>query len=501
MGEGKARSGKPSRREVLRYLARAGVCLPIGALPGLGWGTPANALPSSQAATPAAQTTGAAAAQLPGASKYQLSAGDDAFLEELQRANFLYFWEQTNPATGIVKDRCNVRANDNKVVGSIAATGFGLTALCIGANRGYISYAQARDRALVTLRFLWKKLHNQRGFFYHWANINTGERLWESEISSIDTAILLCGVLTCRQHFIHSEVNDLAQEIFNRVNWLWLSEDTLILPHGWAPETGFLRYRWDSYSELMMLYLLGLGSSAFPLPPGSWDAWKRSEFQYDGIKYIGSFAPIFVHQYSLGWFDFRGKRDKYADYFQNSTLATEAHRRFCLDLSKQFPDYSEDLWGITASDSIHGYEVWGGPPKTGPIDGTVVPCASAGSLPFLPQPVMRVLRVTYLRYGAGTWSRYGFVDAFNPLTNWYDSDVIGIDTGITMVMAENARSAFVWETFMKNPEAQRGMQRAGFENYEAANPQEMLPTPPAALGPNAVEETANHHRNSIKASP
>ena len=129
------------------------------------------------------------------------------------------------------------------------------------------------------MRFLWKKLHNQRGFFYHWANINTGERLWESEISSIDTAILLCGVLLCRAHFVHSEINDLAQEIFNRVNWQWLSEDTLILPHGWAPETGFLRYRWDSYSELMMLYLLGLGSSTYPLPPDSWDAWKRSEFE------------------------------------------------------------------------------------------------------------------------------------------------------------------------------------------------------------------------------
>lgn len=433
---------------------------------------------------------------------YVLSPSDDAFLEELERANFLYFWEQTNPDTGLVKDRCNVRANDNRVLGSIASTGFGLTALCIGENRGYVSYAQARDRTLATLRFLWKKLHNQRGFFYHWANINTGERLWESEISSIDTAILLCGVLMSRQHFVHSEVNDLAQEIFNRVNWQWLSEDTLILPHGWAPESGFLRYRWDSYSELMMLYLLGLGSSTYPLPPGSWDAWKRSEFTYDGIKYIGSFAPIFVHQYSLAWFDFRCKRDKYADYFQNSVLATEAHRRFCLDLSRQFPDYSEDLWGITASDSIHGYEVWGGPPKTGPIDGTVVPCASAGSLPLLPQQVLRVLRVIQMRYRAGTWSRYGFVDAFNPLTNWYDSDVVGIDTGITMVMAENARSAFVWDTFMKNPEAQRGMMRAGFEAYESPNPQEMAPTPPGPLGLNAPVGAAHHRASTLtKASP
>jgi len=417
----------------------------------------------------------------------------------MERANFLYFWEQANPTTGLVKDRCNVRASDNRVLGSTAATGFGLTALCIGEKRGYVSYAQARDRALAALRFLWKKLPQERGFFYHWANVNTGERLWQSEISSVDTAILLCGVLTCRQHFGHSEVSDLALEIFNRVDWQWLSEDTLILPHGWTPETGFLQYRWDNYSELMMMYLLGLGSASHPLKPQTWDAWKRTKFEFDGIEYIGSFAPLFIHQYSEAWFDFRAKRDKYADYFKNSVLATDVHRRFCLSLAKEFPDYSDNLWGITASDSIHGYEVWGGPPKTGPIDGTVVPCASAGSLPFQPQPVMRVLRTIEYSYGAGTWSRYGFVDAFNPLTNWYDSDVIGIDNGISMVMAENARTGFVWDTFMKNPEAQRGMDRAGFKSYQAQLPQEYKPLPP----PDGFEEggESNHHRVSTKASP
>jgi hypothetical protein len=298
--------------------------------------------------------------------------------------------------------------------------------------------------------------------------------LWQSEVSSVDTSILLCGILTCRQYFEHSEISQLAHEIFNRVDWNWLSEDTRILPHGWTPEGGFLQYRWDSYSEMMMMYLLGLGSSSHALPPLAWDAWKRSMFEFDGIHYIGSYAPLFVHQYSQAWFDFRGKRDKYADYFQNSILATDAHRRFCLSLSKKFPDYSDNLWGITASDSEHGYEVWGGPPSTGPIDGTVVPCASAGSLPFLPGPVMRVLRTIQYRYGAGTWSRYGFVDAFNPLNNWYDSDIVGIDAGISMVMAENARTAFVWDTFMKNPEAQRGMDRAGFKPYKPASPQEMV---------------------------
>jgi hypothetical protein len=172
-----------------------------------------------------------------------------------------------------------------------------------------------------------------------------------------------------------------------------------------------------------------------------------------------------VHQYSQAWFDFRDKRDKYADYFRNSIIATDVHRRFCIQLSRQFPDYSDDLWGITASDSQRGYVAWGGPPVTGPLDGTVVPSASAGSLPFLPQPVMRVLKNIRNGYG-GAWSRYGFVNAFNPLKNWYDTDVVGIDTGITMLMAENARSGFVWNTFMKLPEAQRGMNLAGFKREQ-----------------------------------
>ncbi len=228
---------------------------------------------------------------------------------------------------------------------------------------------------------------------------------------------------------------------------------------------GFLPYRWDNYSELMMMYLLGLGSTSHPLPEEAWAAWKRLTFEYAGLRYIGSFAPLFVHQYSQAWFDFRGKRDKYADYFRNSAIATDVHRRFCLELAKQFPSYSEDLWGITASDSPKGYVIWGGPPSVGPIDGTIAPSASAGSLPFLPEPVMRVLRTIKDKYPSA-WSKYGFVNAFNPLTKWYDADVIGIDTGITLLMAENFRSGFVWNTFMKNEAARRGMQRAGFKKYQ-----------------------------------
>ncbi len=440
-----------SRRAVLLQLLSAGVSLPLagrGILPQV-----VQSGTQSRTAAPPAKTN--------------LSKDDDQFLEDLERANFGFFWEQASPHTGLVKDRCNVRGSDHTVVASIAATGFGLTALCIGHKRGYISLSQARGRVLATFRFLWRKLAQHRGFFFHFANVNTGERLWDSEVSSIDTAILFCGVLTCREYFQDYEIRHLAFDIFNRADWGWLAEDTPLLSQGWMPEIGFLPSRWDDYSELMMMYLLGMGAYSRPLPPQTWTSWKRLTFQYDGLRYVGSFAPLFVHQYSEAWFDFREKCDQYADYFQNSKVATEAHRLFCLALAPQFPDYSNDLWGITASDSNSGaYVVWGGPPEMGPIDGTVVPSAAGGSLAFLPESTIRVLRNIKTRYGAGAWSKYGFVDAFNPLTKWYDQDVIGIDTGITMLMAENLRTGFVWETFMKNPEAKRGMDRAGFKPYQ-----------------------------------
>jgi hypothetical protein len=445
-----------SRRRLLRQMAGVSLALPFARWKTLpAWAQASARRNDKQAPSHPPPTV--------------LSPEDDKFLDDLERASFLFFWEQANPQTGLIKDRCNVHINDTGVVASMASTGFGLSAICIGEKRGYISHQDARLRVIATLVFLWRKLPTHRGFFYHFANINTGERIWDSEVSSVDTAILLCGILTCRQHFQDHDIVDLAHAIFDRVDWTWLSEDTTLLPHGWTPETGFLPYKWDYYSELMMIYLLGMGSSSHPLRPEAWLAWKRTTFEYDGLRYIGSFAPLFVHQYSQAWFDFRGKRDKYADYFLNSATATEVHRRFCVELNKDFPDYSDDLWGITASDSEKGYVIWGGPPAMGPIDGTVVPAAPGGSLPFLPEATMRVLKNVRSRYPQA-WSRYGFVDAFNPLKKWFDTDIVGIDTGITMLMAENLRTGFVWETFMKNPEAQRGMANAGFKSYNPAVP-------------------------------
>jgi hypothetical protein len=444
-----ARANLLSRREMLRQVVGAGLCLPFAEILATELAeSQTDAKPSTSVVMPT------------------LSEEDDHFLDDLQRANFQFFWEQGSANTGMVKDRCDVRNNRTVMAASIAATGFGLTALCIGERRGFVSKGEALERVFATLRFLWRKLPNHRGFFYHFANAETGQRMFDSEVSSVDTAILLCGVLACREHFRHAAVAELAGLIFNRVDWSWLSEDTTLLGHGWTPEVGFLSSRWDDYSELMMMYLLGMGSSAHPLKDETWNAWKRVTFEYDGMRYIGSFAPLFVHQFSQAWFDFRGQRDKYADYFLNSVTATEVHRRWCLELSKQFPDYSEDLWGISASDSQQGYVAWGGPPAMGPIDGSVVPSATGGSLPFLPGPTLRVWKNIRNHYPSA-WCKYGFINAFNPLKNknWYDTDVIGIDTGITMLMAENLRTGFVWDTFMKSPEARRGMERAGFHKY------------------------------------
>ena len=389
---------------------------------------------------------------------------DDHFLDEIQRAAFDFFWNEASPSTGQVEDRALANGNDLRLMSSIAATGFGLTGLCIAHQRGNGKSAHIVERVRKTLRFILNQMPHQHGFFYHFVNINTGKRWEKCELSSIDSSLLFCGVLTARQYFGDQEIKDLATKIYERADWPWMLNGGSTFSMGWKPESGFLNARWDHYCELMMIYLLAIGSSTHPVPADTWQAWSRPKISYQGISYISGNDPLFTHQYSHAWFDFQAKHDAYANYFDNSVKATKAHKLFCLSLHDRFPDYSDDLWGITASDYVHGYTAWGGPPPQGPIDGTVVPCATGGSLPFLFDDCMRVLRTIRSRYGNKTWQRYGFIGAFNPLTNWYDPDVLGIDLGITMLMAENHRTGFVWQTFMKNPEAKAAMQKAGFQS-------------------------------------
>jgi hypothetical protein len=242
-----------------------------------------------------------------------------------------------------------------------------------------------------------------------------------------------------------------------------------LLSHGWKPETGFIKHRWDTYSEHTILNLLAIGSRTRPIPPQAWYAWKRGWITYGGYKYISGAPPLFIHQYSHAWIDFRGRRERrppHTDYFENSIKATRAHREFCIALAREFPGYSEDVWGITASDSAKGYVAWGGPPRDPAIDGTVVPCAAGGSLMFTPDISLRALRAMREKFGDKVYGRYGFVDAFNPNTGWVGPDVIGIDVGITLLSAENLRTANVWRWFMRNREIVKAMQLAGLERYK-----------------------------------
>ena len=395
---------------------------------------------------------------------YKFTAAEDAFLEDLEKTSFNFFWEQASPVTGHVEDRALANGGSRKKIASIASTGFYLSALCIADHRGWREKAEILDRVRTTLRFTAQKLPHEHGFHYHFIEADTGQRAWKCELSSIDTCLLLCGVLTAKAYFQDREIQELASQIYERVDWAWMMNAGKTLSMGWFPDKGFLDARWDRYCELMMLYLLGVPSPTHSIPKETWDAWRRPDLEYHGAHFLFADGPLFTHQFSHAWFDFRGKRDRFTDYFRNSVIATKVHKLWCIEQAKRFPDYGENLWGITASDSAEGYTAWGGPPEMGKVDGSIVPCAAAGALPFLPEETLRVLQNIRQKYGDRAWKRYGFVDAFNPLNNWTNSDVIGIDVGITILMAENARTGLIWEFFMKNKEAQRGMEMVGFHS-------------------------------------
>jgi len=401
----------------------------------------------------------------------KLTSEDQQFLEDLERRSFQYFWEEGDPDTGLVSDRARMDGStldeNHRNVASIAATGFGLTGLCIAADRNWINRNQAQDRIRNALRYFANKAFHQRGWFYHWLDAKTGERRWNSEVSSIDTALLLAGVLTARQYFRDDpEIRQLATKIYERVDFHWmLNGQQLLLSHGWKPETGFLKPRWDTYSEDTILYLLAIGSPTHSISPASWYALWRDRYRYQGYTYFTTIGvPLFMHQYAHAWIDYRNWRETKADridYFENSVKATLAHRAFCINLAHDFPAFGPNVWGITASDSAKGYLAWGGPPRDPDIDGTVVPSAAGGSLMFTPELSVAALRTMREKYGQKVYGKYGFIDAFNPGTGWVDSDVIGINAGIILLSAENASTGNVWSWFMRNPEIPRAMRLAG----------------------------------------
>jgi hypothetical protein len=463
-----------TRRDLIRRAgASAAAGLAMG-LPGMAMGLPSPAQTQKPSTPPVEEKTPTPESVI--AKKYphppgefinrpmtQISNVVDLLLDDMEGRGVAYFYEQAHPQTGLVRDHAPAVGRSDSRVASIAATGFGLSSLCVAARRNYLPPSECEQRVETTLAFLLEQCPHIHGFLYHFLDIESGERLFGSELSSIDTSLLLCGILTCRQYFAGNlRIHALATTLYERIDWHWMLNGSDTLAMGWTPEAGFIKYRWDVYAEMLTMLLLAIGAPRNAIPPTAWNAVHRPIVEFGGIEYISGIAPLFIHQYAHAWCDFRNLRDSHANYFVNSIAATRAHQLFCLTLGRKFPWIDQNLWGITASEAPTGYRVWGGPPEFGGIDGTIVPCATGGSLVFLPAECAHVLLSIRQKYGEKAWTRYGFVDAFQPQTNWFAEDQLGIDLGITVLMAENLRTGFLWNYFMRNNEVPNAMQMVGF---------------------------------------
>ncbi len=399
-----------------------------------------------------------------------LLPADDAFLEALSRRACRYFWEQSDARTGLVRDRAwSDGGHAGLELASIAATGFGMTALAIGAARGWLPRPAAAARVRAGLEFFAGEAQGEHGWFYHYYDLASGRPAPGSEVSSMDTALLLAGMLAAAAAFAgQPRIAELAHAIYRRVDFRWmLAGRPHLLAMGWTPARGFLPARWDRYCEETLLYLLAIGAERDPIPAAAWQAIARPWVEYGPFRYVAGAKPLFIHQYSHAWVDYRGRRERGGarlNYFENSIAATRAHRAFCAVLGRRFADYGGQAWGITASESRSGYVAWGGPPADAAIDGTIVPCAAAGSIMFAPRLCLRDLRhmlAAWRPQMPQIWGRYGFCDAFNPLTGWTSPYVLGINQGITLLSAENFRGARVWQWFMRHPAPRRAMARVG----------------------------------------
>lgn len=410
----------------------------------------------------------------------------DALLDTLQHAAFRFFWEQANPANGLVKDRDAPGAPC-----SIASLGFGLSAIAIGIDHGWITRAEGRQRVLTTLNTLYNGpqgtattgVIGYQGFFYHFLDMNTATRAGDTELSSIDTSLLLGGVLDVRQYFDGPDPDEAlirarADSIYFRVNWNFMRNFNPWVLMGWMPGgQGFSTFPpWIGYNEAMILYILALGSPSRPVPENNWSSWTSG---YDWETHYGytfvRFEPLFGHQYSHCWVDFRGIRDPYMvgrgiDYFENSRRATLAQRAYCIANPGFFLGYGDSLWGITAGDGPDGYEARGAPPAFND-DGTITPTAAIASLPFAPEVVIPFIRNAWNTLRPFYWGPYGWVDGWNFTRGWVATDVIGIDQGPILLMIENYRTGRVWNRMMANPHIQTGLARAGFVPWvESAEP-------------------------------
>ena len=402
-------------------------------------------------------------------------------LDDLQHGAFDYFWNQANPANGLIKDRSTPGSPC-----SVASTGFGLSAICVGVDHGWVSRAAARARVLTTLNTFWNGPQGPattgtigyHGLFYHFLDMNTATRTWTSELSTIDTALLFAGIMDARQYFDTSDPDEItiravADSITQRADWTFVYNG-IGIKMGWAPE-GTSFGTWVGYNEAMILYVLALGSPTHPIPTFTWFTWT-SGYQwltYYGYTYI-NFPPLFGHQYSHCWIDFRSIQDIYTrgkgiTYFENSRRATLAQREYCIANPGGWTGYGPNLWGLTASDDPSGYKAHGAPPAQDD-NGTITPTAAASSLPFAPEVVIPTLHNMYDTYQAQLWGPYGFRDAFNPTVSWYGTDYLGIDQGPIILMIENYLTQSLWSRFMTHPDVQLGLSRAGFTAATSVGP-------------------------------
>ena len=371
-------------------------------------------------------------------------SSDDTFLDRIQYDSISYFVREMNPVNGLIKDSSRPGSP-----ASSAAVGFGLTAICIGDSRGWIDKDDAYYLVLKILKTFRDTVQNERGFFYHFLDMRTGQRTWSSEISSIDTALFLAGALFAGEYYKGTEAETIARELYERVDWPWMLNGKKILCMGWKPEDGFLWYYWDSYSEAMILYALAIGSPTHPISPECWSEWKRPVDSYKEYKLIYcTTGSIFTYQYSHAWIDFRDLYDGDINYFNNSVSAVKANIQFCIDNSTTYKTYGENSWGLSACIGPEGYRGYGAKPGAGFNDGTITPSGIAGSFPFDPVASMNGLKRLYIDHKDFLYGKYGFKDAFNLDKRWWAEEYLGIDVGITALMIENYRSGLVWKKFM-----------------------------------------------------
>jgi len=389
-----------------------------------------------------------------------LDLSDNALLDEIQKKTFRYFWEEANPENGLIKDRSTADSPS-----SIAAVGFGLTAIPIAIERGWITKTEGYNRVLTTLKsFAEGKVEGYNGFFYHFVDMKTGKRVWNCELSSIDTALLLAGVIFVGEYFKGTEIEKLADKIYREVNWQWMLAGGKKLSMGWKPEGGFLGGRWgDTFDEGLLAYILAIGSPTYPIPASSWDEITRP-INDTYISYPNE--VLFVYQYPNIWIDFRNKEDKYANYFNNAAAAARYNWMFTFLRKGEYKTYDEDIWGLSACDGPGGYRAYGA--SEGNHDGTIAPYASIGSLPFVPDLAMKAIRGMLSKYGPLIWGKYGFVSGFNVDENWFSKEYVGIDQGTIILMIENYRTGMVWKYFMKNKYVQKAMRKIGF-TYKRAD--------------------------------